>query len=114
MTTVSETVYNDRDNTIDLILKSDDVAIDLRTAESGINKVELVLSDSLTIDSDDYPDAFDWETSGADGKLIMQLGGCSIPAGSYKPYLVLYDEVNDDGIIWTRFRLKVYNEEETF
>jgi hypothetical protein len=98
-----EIIYKGRDNTNDFILKADGVAVDL----SGVTKMELVFSDSLTVSSDTSTEVFDW--LGGDGKLLLSLGG--IPAfekgDKYEPELIVYDAQNDSGVSWGRFIVAV-------
>ena len=101
---VAETVYKDRDNAIDLILKADDVAVDL----SSVTRMQIVDRDGgfTTIDSDTSADAFDWDT-GTTGKVILILGDEEIPVGTYVVSLVVFDPTNTDGIVWGEFVLVV-------
>lgn len=98
-----ETVYIDRNNTIDLLLKADGAAQDLSPV------TRMVLSDRagiFTIDSDQVAGAFDWNT-GTTGKVIMALGDQGLAAGTYICNLILYDPTNSDGINWGRLVIKV-------
>jgi len=102
--TISETVYTGRDNTVDLLLKSDGEAQDL----SSVTRMRLVDVDgAFDIDSDTSAGAFDWD-NGTTGKVIIAIGGEGIAAGRYGCRLIVYDPTNDDGIVWGRIVLTVY------
>lgn len=98
---ITETVWLDHDNTIDLVLTADGSAVDL----SSVTKMELEIGDDTIIDSATSADAFDW--SEGDGKLILALGGETITAGTYTATLIVYDATNTDGIVWDQFTLVV-------
>ena len=94
MTQIIEDVYNGRDNTIDLLLTEDGVSI----THGDITRVVVALNDDddTEIDSSTSPSAFDW----ANDKLILSLGGESIPAGSYNADIFVYTSGNPNGIQW--------------
>jgi hypothetical protein len=103
---IEETVYIGRDNTIDLLLKADDVAQDL----SGVTKMVLIddsdKADAVDdISSEDHSAAFDW-SSAVTGKLILSLGEVfeseEIDRGRYVFNLVVFDPANTDGIVWDK------------
>ena len=101
MATLIETVYNDRNNTVDLLLKADGTAQALDT----ITRMLVVdQAGTFTIDSDVSPDAFDWDP-GTTGKVLLSLGDESVVAGAYECWLILYDPTNTDGIVWGGFIL---------
>ena len=102
MSTV-ETIYQNNDNTIELILKTDDIAENL----SGATRMTLTLG-AVTIDSDvtgfgvGLP--FDWTTDGVNGKVILKLGQQPINVGKYaEPRLAVYDAGHPNGIAWDDF-----------
>jgi hypothetical protein len=100
-----EPIYKDRDNTIDRLLKIDDIAADL----SGVTKMELIFPDVADpVSSADSADVFDWSIG--DGKLFLSLGHIGfLTAGQwYSPELIVYDANNPDGVNWgiIRFRVK--------
>ena len=98
---ITEIVYLDRDNTIDLLLKADGSAQDL----AAVTRMTFEY-DSTIIDSDTSPEVFDWDT-GVTGKLVLALGAESIPKGDYTAKLTVYDPDNDDGIFWGYIKLLV-------
>lgn len=108
-TTETEYVYVGRDNTIDLLLKADGVAIELHEA---VTRMDLKFSDRIFgtqyVTSADYPTAFDWVTRGADGIVILKLGGLELAAGrDSKVELIVYDNVNTNGIVWGEVPIKI-------
>jgi len=92
---ITEHVYLGHDNTIDLLLTADGAAVDL----SSVTRMTLELDAGTTIDFDESPAAFDWDT-GTTGKLVLALGGETIPAGTYRTTLTVYDPDNAAGIVW--------------
>jgi hypothetical protein len=95
---ITEIVYLGHNNTIDLLLKADGVAVDL----SSVTRMVIELNNGTEIDSVDNPAAFDW-TTGITGKLSLSLGDEVIAAGRYSAVLVVYDPTNLDGIVWNKF-----------
>lgn len=103
MSSIEERVYLARNNAIDLELREDGVAVDL----SAVTRVRLELfdqadadADPIVADSNDTPGILDL-TDGASGMLRLVLGAVLSSAGSYRARLVLYDDVNTDGLVWT-------------
>ena len=93
---LSDVVYNDFDNTLDFILKSDGTAQSL----ADLTQVKLIdVEGTFEIDSALSASAFDW-TSLTTGKLIMKLGHESVAAGTYTCWLVLFDATNTEGVVW--------------
>jgi len=100
MSDVVEYSYNNRNNTIDLLLKSDGTAQDLSAVSRMILKD---VGGSWTVDHNVAPGdvAFDWSpTPAVTGKVIIALGAQSITAGKYRCRLVVYDPTNTSGIAW--------------
>lgn len=96
-----ERVYKNRDNTVDLLLKADGVAIDL----SAITKMGLV-GDGWAVDSDSDPTVFNFSTGG--GVVVLSLGSISaIPTGKGRVAIIIYDDDNTDGICWGKFFIYV-------
>jgi len=91
-------VWNDRDNTIELLLKSGGEAQDL----SGVTR--MVLQDvegDWEVDESDDAGAFS-RSGSVTGKVTITIGDQEIPAGRYNVILTVYDAVNTNGIIWDR------------
>lgn len=93
----TEVFYNDRDNTIDLLLKKDGAAQDL----SAITKIILKVGTAKTI-TDESSTAWPikWTGLGTTGKIQMQLGDQEIPVDVYYCTLILFDATNDNGVVW--------------
>lgn len=102
MSRVSEIIYLGRDNAIDVQLKDDGAVADL----GSVSRIDLVeQSGAWSVSSSTSPNAFDW--LGGDGRVSMILGGETIPTGTHRCYLVVYDPTNTDGIVWDDLRLIV-------
>ena len=96
MADILEYVYNDRNNTIDLLLKEGGVAIDL----SAVTRMVLTdIGGAWSVDEVTVPAAFDRSLT-VTGKVVIALGDQGITAGRYSVRLIVYDAVNTDGIIW--------------
>lgn len=63
---------------------------------SYATRMTLDLGDTV-IDSDDSPDAFDWSTNGANGELVLSLGGEDITAGQYQAHLFYHGVDETEG-----------------
>lgn len=106
----AETVYLGHDNSIDLILKADGVAISLAavtamTITFGTKKVESDNGDA---------DPIRWNKPGyATGEVRLFLGAEVITPGLYVAApLIVYDASNDDGVVWTTIGINVVAEVE--
>jgi hypothetical protein len=106
---ITEVTYLGHDNTIDLLLKADDVAQDL----AGCTSMTITL-DGKTITSDNtVGDPITWAQAGyATGEVRLDLGGQAITAGTHTAWLVVYDASNPDGIVWGSLRITVVAEVE--
>jgi len=98
---VREVAYLGRDNTISIKLLDNNVPVDL----TGVNRVILKLGNAV-VDSNATAGVFDWNSSGTDGVLKINLGKTNLPpsnvtVGRYYATLVVYDSLNDDGVVWT-------------
>lgn len=97
---ISEVFYLTRDNTVDLILKSDGVVTNL----ASVTKVEVLDTGcKWSVDSEGSPEAF--TIGGADGSLILAFGNEPIPAGTYKCRIIVYDPTNIEGVVWGEVKL---------
>jgi hypothetical protein len=107
---MSETIYVDRENKFDLLLKLDGSAANL----TDINKVEILFQESY-YDSDNFPDAFDYATQATGGIITFDLASIASFEGGRdkKTELILYDNTNPDGIVWGTFDLIVKELEGT-
>lgn len=99
-----ETVYVGNDNSIDIILKEDGVAVDL----SGTSRVTLELDSVYDSAVVGWGDNEPFDVTEGSGKLIMRLGGLGIAAGNYpEAELVVYDPGNLNGIVWGKLKVIV-------
>lgn len=93
---VNEIVYNNRENTNDLLLMADGVAVDL----SSVTRMQIIeRNEAFTVDSQTASDAFDWSRA-TTGKVVLSLGGEGLNPGTYACRLITYDPSNPDGIVW--------------
>ncbi len=95
--------YRGKNNRACLQLKKTDCAtgqvspVDL----SGVTKTEIFFN-GVNYDSDQYPQAFDWNVDPVNGRLDLMLG--NIPtidaAKDSKSEFSVYDPSNPDGVMW--------------
>jgi hypothetical protein len=116
MAQLTEIVYQGRDNSVDLLLLADGVAVAL----DAVSRMVLAdLGGAWTVDSQLQPTAFDWST-GVTGKLVLELGGAvasitgeagyaQIPAGRHAVRLIVYDVSHPNGVVWGQIWLKVFD-----
>ena len=96
---VEEIVYTDRDNTIELSLSTNGVAI----THTGITRCQVKVNSTI-LDSSVTPDYFDF--SQAD-RIILRFGDAGLVAGTYTAKLYLFDINSIEGLHWGNFRLLV-------
>lgn len=99
-----QTVYNGRDNTIELALLKDGVAIDCTALTRCMVMTEASDGTIRTLDSQSDPEWFD--CSHAD-KVVMRFGHAALTAGRYKATLIVYDTSRPNGIVWQDFVMVV-------
>lgn len=105
----TEIVYLGHDNSIDLILKADDAAVDL----ASVTDMSLTLGTTLIESDNGDSDPIRWAKVGYDtGEIRLFLGGETITAGNYQAPLVVYDPTNVDGVVWGLIPIVVYAEVE--
>lgn len=104
MSPIAETVYLDRDNTIDLRLKADGVVVDL----SSVTTITLIVG-AGTISSNNADDAtIRWAKPGySTGELRLFLGGQAIEPGRYNAELIIFDPTHPNGLHWGNIVLRV-------
>jgi hypothetical protein len=107
---LTESVYLGHDNTIDLILRADDIAI----PTSSITKITLLIGDTLLSSTNQVTDHIRWNQSGyVVGEVRLQLGHEDLVAGKYpRCYLTVYDIVNTEGIVWGALNLYIASDVE--
>jgi hypothetical protein len=93
----SEIVYLGRDNSIDLLLKADGVAVDL----SAASKMTLAFGTTLIESENGGGEPIRWAQSGyKTGEIRLKLGDESILPGNYRAPLIVHDPASPDGIHW--------------
>lgn len=93
-------IWNDLDNTVDLLLKQGGEPADL----SGVTRMILRDVDAdWEVDENDAgsSSAFDRSTT-VTGKVTLSLGDQDIPEGRYNVLLIVYDGTYTNGIVWDR------------
>ena len=104
---ITETVYPSFDNEIILVVKENNIIVDL--VDTEVNRVALkfgeYLVDSALVGSGDG--CFDWSTRGDEGIVIVTLGSLELPikSGSYDANLIVYDPLHLNGQVWPLFNL---------
>lgn len=94
--------WTGRDNSADLVLLSDDAAVDT----TPISRVVLRISATSSLDSSTAPTLFQWPVTltylGASVKgLRLKLGGSGLTAGDYEGvWLIVYDATYTSGLVW--------------
>jgi len=97
-----EIVYLGHSNVIDRILKSKRpgeamAAVDL----SSVVKMTLTLGDLTLESTNQEDDPIRWAQEGYEtGQIRIFLGGQDIKPGDYDAPLVVYDEGDEEGIVW--------------
>lgn len=97
------TFWTGRENAADLVLLSDDAAVDT----TSISRVVLRVDATTSLDSSTAPALFEWPVSlpylGATVKgLRLKLGGSGLTAGDYdRVRLIIYDPSYTSGLVWT-------------
>jgi hypothetical protein len=106
---ITETIYLNRQNIIGLSFKyrtpssADSNVLDISDATRM-----LVFVDGKTVDSALTPDAFDWSSEGAQGRLYLDLGSVSgLRVGIFKARVVLYNAIYTKGKTWGYFLLHI-------
>ena len=93
----TEIVWLGHDNTIDLLLKADDVAQDL----SAVTKITASFGSTLVTSTDKAAGLITWDQAGYDiGEIRMDIGGETITPGGYDVPIIVYDTSNTDGVVW--------------
>jgi hypothetical protein len=100
-----EIIYLGHDNEIDRVLKADGVIVPL----DQVTRMQAKIS-SVTVDSEDSPNCFDWDTRGVNGIVELKLGGVAAladvkPANSLT--LIVFDADHPSGIHWDTFPIKI-------
>jgi hypothetical protein len=104
-----EYIFNGHDNSNEIILKSDGLAIDL----SNVTAMTITFGD-LTISSmNGDEDPIRWDKAGyAQGEVRFFLGHSGISEGSHHAPLVVYSEAFPEGYVWGNIVFNVFDEVE--
>ena len=98
----SETVWLGHDNSIDLVLKKDGVAL-TNDEMDAITKITATFGSILIESTNQAADPIRWRGSGYDtGEIRISVGAETIPPRVYNHvWLTVYDASNTDGIVWS-------------
>lgn len=96
------TIYKGNDNPVKLILRQGSTPYNI----TGYTKIELVVDDTTTFDTDNESNYFETSTSRT-GLLTLKLGQSNLDVGSYTPEVIYYDSDNSNGISFGTFNLEV-------
>ena len=101
MSTLKETVFTGRNNTIRLMLSEDDQLFHVAYPDVTPTRwlFTVYTTPPVVVDSDDTPSAFDWDA--ATSILELKLGGLFSESLAYTgTSLVMYSAVWPAGIVW--------------
>jgi len=115
-----ELVVLNRDNSIDLELRSNGQPVDISDITRCVVKiVNDDTDDDYTADSEVDDTLFDWSSGGEDGILKLWFGNALLdergevpsllPIGSYTCSVFIYDASNLNGVYWGDFSMRVVN-----
>ena len=100
---IKEFIFNGRDNSTDLILKSNRVAVSL----VSVNRIDLVVDGSVLVsDVVAGSGVIIWDQSITEevGKVMIKIGTLAanqrLAIGVYDFDLIVYDNDNPNGIVW--------------
>lgn len=104
----TEKIYVDHDNTVDLILKSDGVAVDL----SNATKISISIGGTTFESANKATGVITWDQVGYEtGEIRIDIGnetGLDALAGStYDAEITVFDASNPNGIAWDVIRVQV-------
>ena len=111
-----EVIWLGHDNTVDLSLKKDGVAL-TDDEMDGITQITASFGSILITSTNQAGDPIRWRQTGYDdGEIRISVGGESIAPNTYDVYLVVYDSANTDGVVWSTdgdtVKVKVISEVE--
>lgn len=103
----TEVIYIGRDNTVDMILKSDGSAVDL----SDVYSIRAYFSGTTVVSSDYANGPIKWQNgslTGWDlGEIRLDVGSEGITAGYHDVEIETYDISNIRGLIWGSIPIEV-------
>ncbi len=95
--------YKSKDNINEFILEDGGIPLNI----TNVQKMELIFPD-FTLDSENFPQVFNWKNGY--GRLEICLGNIArVAAGKHLVRLVVYDEMNPEGLDFGKFSLIVHN-----
>lgn len=99
MAKMTEVVFIGKDNSIDLQLYDDTVVPGTwnETSLPESAKVEVVIDNGNKYNSTDHPTLVSFTIT---GKVSLKLGTCFTIENTYDAQLVVYDDINTNGVIW--------------
>ena len=98
-----------RDNTADLILKEDGVAVDT----SGFTKITLSLGDELVSSENAATGPIKWNQTGyATGEIHIDAGAETLTPGTSDAVLIVYDAANTNGVRFGTVSITVAADDE--
>ena len=91
-----EIIYLQRDNAIDVLLKSEGSAEDL----SGVSQIDVVIS-GVTMSSASSPALFSGVTA-TNGIITLKFGSATevLSSGKFNAEMIVYDSDNINGVVW--------------
>jgi len=95
---LNENSYIGRDNSTDLLLEADNVAIDATVLTRAVVNLKSDTG-SLDVDSDVEATLFDFTTGGGVVKIKLGLA-IGVAVDEYQAKLTIYDASNTQGIVW--------------
>lgn len=96
------TVYGESDNVQSLRLLDSSEPVNLK----GVTRVVLELDDRTELDSDSAPELFDWLSPGTLGVMWFFLGRRWWSTRIFYAKLIVYDELNYQGVFWGNLRIR--------
>jgi hypothetical protein len=105
----TEFIYLGHDNTVDLILKADGVAIDT----AAITSMTATFGSTTITSNNKATGPIKWDQAGYDtGEIRLDMGAETIPVGTYDCWINVYDPSNPEGVVWGTVRIQVVAEME--
>jgi hypothetical protein len=100
---ILEYVYHDNDNTIDLILQADGVAVPL----AAVTKIELGVAGTVYSSTNLETDPIRWNQTGyAVGEIRLHLGLLDDLVDTPRAWITVFDASTPNGIRWGYIKLK--------
>ena len=104
----NEILYLDRGNTIDIVLKSDTVAVDL----SNITEIIVMFETNTVFSNNSSAGAIKWQNGSADtdwqtGEVRIDCSSHTILPNRYECPIIVFDSSNVDGILWEYIPIEV-------